>query len=234
MAEQLEILNAEAHRNLAMHRLAGAHPHMVQIVLPEVEAAAAVCPVFLAKSPETGRFALVALFGFAAGEVLVEGADTGNAAFLPLDLQRQGFFTSDDNIAVDLAHPRFGAGASIALFDESGSPTNAMRVVQRAIGTLMGSASQTEQFIAALVEGKLVEPVDISLGFDDGQTVRLDGLYSVSGDALADLDDTRIIRLFRDGSLAAAFAIRASLRQVGILARRRNERLSQNSLQGWA
>jgi len=226
MAEQLEILNSEVHRNLAMHPVAGAHPHMVQISLPEVEAAASCCPVLLAKSPETGRFAIVALFGFAPDEVLVEGAGTGNAAFLPLDLQRQGFFASDDNIAVDLAHPRFAPGGTIPLFDAMGGPTDEMRLVQRAIGTLMGNAARTEKFIADIVEARLVEPVDISLRFDDGQTVALNGLYTVSGDALADLDDTRIIRLYRDGSLSAALAIRASLRQIGQLARRRNERLA--------
>lgn len=226
MAEQLEILNSEVHRNLAMHPVAGAHPHMVQISLPEVEAAASCCPVLLAKSPETGRFAIVALFGFAPDEVLVEGAGTGNAAFLPLDLQRQGFFASDDNIAVDLAHPRFAPGGTIPLFDAMGGPTDEMRLVQRAIGTLMGNAARTEKFIADIVEARLVEPVDISLKFDDGQTVALNGLYTVSGDALADLDDNRIIRLYRDGSLSAALAIRASLRQIGQLARRRNERLA--------
>lgn len=226
MAEQLEILNSEVHRNLAMHPVAGAHPHMVQISLPEVEAAASCCPVLLAKSPETGRFAIVALFGFAPDEVLVEGAGTGNAAFLPLDLQRQGFFASDDNIAVDLAHPRFAPGGTIPLFDAMGGPTDEMRLVQRAIGTLMGNAARTEKFIADIVEARLVEPVDISLKFDDGKTVALNGLYTVSGDALADLDDTRIIRLYRDGSLSAALAIRASLRQIGQLARRRNERLA--------
>ncbi len=233
MAEQLEILNSEVHRNLAMHPLAGAHPHMVQISLPEVEAAASCCPVLLAKSPETGRFAIVALFGFAPDEVLVEGAGTGNAAFLPLDLQRQGFFASDDNIAVDLAHPRFAPGGTIPLFDAMGGPTDEMRLVQRAIGTLMGNAARTEKFIADIVEARLVEPVDISLKFDDAQTVALNGLYTVSGDALADLDDNRIIRLFRDGSLSAALAIRASLRQIGQLARRRNERLAAPA-SGWA
>lgn len=226
MAEQLEILNSEVHRNLAMHPVAGAHPHMVQISLPEVEAAASCCPVLLAKSPKTGRFAIVALFGFAPDEVLVEGAGTGNAAFLPLDLQRQGFFASDDNIAVDLAHPRFAPGGTIPLFDAMGGPTDEMRLVQRAIGTLMGNAARTEKFIADIVEARLVEPVDISLKFDDGQTVALNGLYTVSGDALTDLDDNRIIRLYRDGSLSAALAIRASLRQIGQLARRRNERLA--------
>ncbi|GAO53039.1 SapC family protein [Novosphingobium sp. MD-1] len=226
MAEQIEILNSDAHRNLAMHPLAGPHPHMVQIVVTEVTRAAACCPVVLAKSPETGRFALVALFGFQPGEVLVEGAEAGNAAFLPLDLQRQGFFTADDNIAIDLAHPRFAPGGTVPLFDAMGGPSDEMRLVQRAIGHLMGTAAPTEQFIAMLVEERLIEPVDISLSFDDGQTIALNGLYSVSGEALSALEDATIIRLFRQGWLQAALAIHGSLQQVGILARRRNERLA--------
>lgn len=225
MAEQLEILNSEAHRSLAMHPLAGPHPHLVQISLPEVEAAATCCPVLLAKSPETGRFAIVALFGFAPGEVLVEGAGTGNAAFLPLDVRRQGFFASDDKIAIDLAHPRFAPGGSIPLFDAMGGPSDEMRLVQQAIGTLMGTAARTEQVIADLVAARLVESVDISLRFDDGQSVSLDGLYTISNDALNDLDDIGIVRLFRSGALQAAYAIRGSLRQIGQLARRRNEHI---------
>lgn len=234
MAEQLEILSSETHRQLAMHAFAPPHPHMVQIVLPEIEAAAACCPVFLAKSPETGRFAIVALFGFQPGEVLVEGAEAGNAAFIPLDLQRQGFFTADDSIAVDLAHPRFAAGGMIPLFDAMGGPSDEMRLVQRAIGVLMGQAGPTEAFVATLIEQRLVEPVDISLQFDDGQTISLNGLYTVSGEALAALDDSDIVRLFRAGWLQAALALRGSLQQVGLLARRRNERLASGLGPGWS
>ena len=234
MAEQLEILSTETHRQLAMHPFARPHPHMVQIVVPEIESAAACCPVFLAKSPETGRFAIVAVFGFEPGEVLVEGAETGNAAFIPLDLQRQGFFAADDSIAVDLAHPRFAAGGTIPLFDAMGSPTDEMRLVQRAIGVLMGQAAPTEAFIAALVEQRLVEPVDVSLSFDDGRTIALNGLYTVSGEALAALDDADIVRLFRGGWLQAALALRGSLHQVGLLARRRNERLASGLGKGWS
>ncbi len=225
MAEQLEILSTETHRQLAMHPFAKPHPHMVQIVLPEIETAASCCPVVLAKSPETGRFAVVALFGFEPGEVLVEGAEAGNAAFIPLDLQRQGFFAADDSIAVDMAHPRFAAGGTIPLFDAMGGPTDEMRLVQRAIGVLMGQAGPTEAFIAALVEHRLVEPVDVSLQFDDGQTIALNGLYTVSGEALAGLGDSDIVRFFRHGWLQTALALRSSLAQIGLLARRRNERL---------
>lgn len=234
MAEQLEILSTETHRQLAMHPVARPHPHMVQIVLPEIEAAAACCPVVLAKSPETGRFAVAALFGFEPGEVLVEGAEAGNAAFIPLDLQRQGFFAADDSIAVDLAHPRFAAGGTIPLFDAMGGPTDEMRLVQRAIGILMGQAGPTEAFIAGLVEHRLIEPVDVSLQFDDGQTIALNGLYTVSGEALAGLDDSDIVRFFRSGWLQSALALRGSLAQIGLLARRRNERLTAGLVPGWA
>lgn len=229
MSEQLEILNSEAHRHLAMRPLAGPHPHLVQIVLPEVELAAAACPLFLAKSPETGRFALVALFGFEPGEVLVEGASEGNAPFLPLEVQRQGFFAADDSIAIDISHPRFAPGGTIPLFDAMGGPTDEMRLVQRAIGLLMSHAAGTEAFLAEVVRLRLVEPVDVTLQFDDGQKIALGGLYSVSGEALAALGDEDIIRLFRQGWLQAALAIRGSLHHVGLLARRRNERLGK----GW-
>ena len=97
-------------------------------------AAAALCPIFFAKDAQTGEFYVGAMFGFQAGELLVEGADRRDALFRPLDLQRQGFFVSDENIAVDLAHPRFGEGASIRLFEEDGQPTEPMRRVQWALG----------------------------------------------------------------------------------------------------
>lgn len=234
MAEQLEILNTVTHRQLTMHPFARSHPHMVQIVVPEIESAAACCPVVLAKSPETGRFAIIALFGFEPGEVLVEGAEAGNAAFTPLDLQRQGFFAADESIAIDLAHPRFAPGGTIPLFDAMGDPTDEMRLVQRAIGVLMAQAAPTEAFIAWLVEHRLVEPVDISLQFDDGRNVSLSGLYTISGEALTGLGDSDIVSLFRSGWLQAALALRASLHQVGLLARRRNERLASGLGKGWA
>ena len=42
----------------------------------------------------------------------------------------------------------------------------------------------TRDFIRELLALKLIEPIDISLAFDDGQKIQLDGLYTVSRDAL--------------------------------------------------
>ena len=226
MAEQFEVLNTEAHGSLRMHANTGGYPHFVMIVINEFPAAAAVCPIFFAKDATTGEFYAAAMFGFRQGELLVEGADKGDAAFRPLDLQRQGFFISDEHIAIDPTHPRFGEGASIALFEQDGHPSEAMRQMQRTIGQLKAGADSTRDFIRELLRLKLIEPIDIGLRFDDGEKLQLDGLYTISRDALADLDDADVLALFRKGYLQAAYCVVLSLNQVGVLARRRNERLA--------
>ena len=226
MVAQYELLNAETHRGLRMRAEIGGHPPFVMVTINEFPAAAAVCPIFFSKDSETGEFYAGALFGFEEGELLVEDAGKRDAVFRPLELQRQGFLISDENIAVDLAHPRLGDGATIPLFEEDGSPTEAMRRVQWALGQLKGGVDATRDFIRELLALKLIEPIDISLAFDDGQKIQLDGLYTVSRDALNDLDDAKLIELFRKGYLQAAFSMTFSLNQVAVLARRRNARLS--------
>ncbi|HWI86727.1 MAG TPA: SapC family protein [Sphingomonas sp.] len=226
MQGQLEILNSETHRALHMHADPDEHPHFVMITMGEFPAAAAVCPIFFSKDSTTGQFYAAAMFGFEPGELLVEGADKGKAVFRPLDLLRQGFFVADENIAIDPDHPRFGHGASIALFEEDGRPSAAMRHLQSAIGQLKTGADATRELIRELLELKIIEPVDISLSFDDGQKLQFDGLYTVSHDALAELDDAQVLALFRKDYLQAAYCVAFSLNQVGVLARRRNERLT--------
>lgn len=225
MTEQLEILNTEAHKSLQMHNLAGEHPAFVTVVINEFPAAAAVCPILFAKDPETGAFFAGAVFGFKPGETLVEGAGESDGLFKPLDLQRQGFLAAEENIAVDVAHPRFGEGATIPLFDD-GAPSEALRRVQWALGQLMGGLEATNAFISHLLKLKLIEPIDISLRFDDGEKLNLDGLYTVSRDRLSELDDADVVELFRSGYLQAAHCIILSLNQIGVLARRRNARLA--------
>jgi len=103
----------------------------------------------------------------------------------------------------------------------------ALRAVQKAIGGLMAGAAATDAFIAAMLAHSLIEPIDISLAFDDGETLRLDGLYTVSLDALSELPDAAVMGLFRAGHLQPAFALAGSLHHVALMARRRNARLTQ-------
>jgi len=221
----LELLNDTHHRDLRMHGVAVGHPHCVQLVIGEFARAAACCPLFFVKDPETGRFNVVALFGFESGELLVEGADRGNAPFVPLELVRQGFYTHGEHIAIDRDHPRFAADGRIRLFDDLGNPTDETQLIQRSIGLLVQGRPATDSFIEAMVRLRLVEQFNISLSFDDGKTLTLDGLYTISLDSLHALPDADIIRLFRNGYLDAAMTIQSSRQQIALLAHRRNERL---------
>ncbi len=227
MAERLELLNSEAHGKLRMRAEPGEpHPNFVMIVLGEFASAASTCPIFFAKDSETGEFYAAALFGFQPGELLVERASEGKAAFQPLDLQRRGFFAADENIAIDPAHPRFDSRATLALFEDDGTPSNPLRRIQKVIGELAAGVEATRDFVRELLRLKLIEPIDISLRFDDGVPLLLEGLYTLSRDRLNTLDDSAIITLFRSGYLQAALCMTFSLNQIPVLAQRRNERLT--------
>lgn len=227
---KLEILNPEQHRSLRLQRKDDKWPHFVQIVVSEIACAAACCPIVLAKDPETGRFYLGAMFGFKPGENLVADDPGASRAFRPLDLERQGFFISDENIAVDLEHPRLSEVEGDPLFDGH-QPAEALRRIQHALGLLATGIQETDAFIQTLVELRLVEPIDISLRFDDGEKLQLANLYTVSLDSIGELDDSAALSLLRNGYLQLAYSIAGSLRQISVLAHRRNQRLADKSQQ---
>lgn len=225
MEATVEILDAQAHRHLRLRPVSPLMQQFVVVVPSEFPSAAAICPILFAKDPETGRFYAGALFGFKAGENLLADSQSGVAPFRPLEQQREGFFISGDDVAIDCASPRISETAGEPLFDEDGGPTQATRQIQRILGLLHAGLAESERFIAALTGHRLIEPVDISLRFDDGERVDLVGLYTVSLDRLHALDDAAVLSLFRSGDMQLAYCVASSLKQVGVLADRRNRLL---------
>jgi len=224
---QLETLSPEAHGALKFTGWRGKKPHFVQIVASEFAAAAVACPIFITKSLDTGQFYAGAMFGFKQDEDLTIMPGDEADVFLPLDLQRQGFFVAGDDIAIEPTNPRFRIDDGEPLFDESRNVSDGLRRMLRVLGLMQSGIAETDTFIAALLEAKILEPIDISLRFDDGEKLVLEGLYTASLDALGDLDDTTALRLFRDGHLQLAYAMIGSLKQIPVLAQRRNRRLAE-------
>ena len=220
---RLEPLNVEDHRRLRLRAADRGDRIFIQIVASEFAAAAAACPILFAKFPETGRFYVGAMFGFRPEEPPL----TADDGFRPLDVERQGFFISGEEIAVDADHPRFSESEGEPLFDQDGEPSDPLRGIQRILGQLNAGVEQTDAFTKALLDLRLIEPIDISLRFDDGETLRLDGLYTVGRDPLHELGDTAVLMLFRAGYLQLAHTMIASLQQIPLMARRRNRRLAK-------
>lgn len=220
-----ELLTPHDHAQLRLLPRSNADPHFVEIVPAEFAAAAIACPILFSKDPATGAFYAGAVLGLKPGEVVLKSAEE-RGGFEPLNLQRDGFFISGEHIAIDRTSTRFSDTDGEPLFDEAHQPSTSLRQIQKVLGQLHEGAKQTAVLVRDLLNLKLLEPIDVSLSFDDGQRLRLDGLYTVSRDSLRDLDDVHVLRLFRSGHLQLAYTIAGSLNQLAVLAHLRNRKLA--------
>lgn len=222
----LDLLDPQRHAALRIDTANAGQRNFVQIVAAEFIAAAHDYPILFTKHAETGAFYAGALMGLHPGENLLahDGALPG---YRPADLVRQGFFVTDDGIAID-PHDRAFASSGALLFDPSGSPAEPLRRVQQAMQLLHRGLPETDAIIDRFVALRLIEPIDITLDFDDGSRLRLEGLYSISLDALHALPDAAALDLFRRGDLQIAYAQTGSVQHVRRLARIRNDRLAKD------
>ncbi len=222
----MELLDSARHASLRVSSAPDATRHFVQLVAGEVLSAALHYPILFARNPETGDLYPGALMGLVPDENLCLGAKGTLAGYRPADLERQAFYVAAENIAIDPAHPALTQADGAPLFEADGSPAPALRRVQAALRTLHSGLPETEAFIARLLEHKLVEPIDLSFQFDNGESLRLDSLYTISLDALHALSDQAALALFRNGDLQLIYAVAGSVRHIPQLAGRRNDRLS--------
>lgn len=221
------ILNNEAHRGLKVHAGAGARfgdaRRFVPVILGEFPLLAAHYPILLTKDSETGGFFIGAMLGFDEGENLfLDGG--GMAAYRPLNLQRGPFFTAGNELAIDLDSPRIGEGGT-PLFTEAGEPSDYLQSIMAMFRDLTRGVEMTKRFVQQLMALKLVEAVDIKLRFDDGGRRQLEGLYTINQQALRALGDAAVLDLFRADHLQLIYLMIVSLRQIPLLARRKNDML---------
>jgi len=223
-ATRLERLNAQDHGHLRLRPRTDPEPHFIQLVPAEFAAAATCLPVLFSKDPASGAFYPGVMLGLKPDEApLRDVAERGG--FEPLHLQRDGFFVSGEHILIDRANPRFSESEGEPLFDEASQPSTCLRRIQRVLGHLHEGAAQSAAFVRSLVDLKVVEPINVTLSFDNGERLTLQGLYTTSKDVLRELGDADVLRLFRSGHLQLAYAMAGSINQIRLLAQLRNRRL---------
>jgi len=223
------ILDRVSHRDLRVH--AGASSRMgdaqrfVQVVVKEFPHLAAHYPILISKDSETGAFFCGAMMGFDEGENLFLKPGGGQDSYRPLTLQRGPFFSAGSDLAIDLDHPRLNDVQGEPLFNEAGEPTAYLQSIMALMCELQPGGAMTRMFLDRLLELRLIEPIDINLSFDDGEKRELTGLYTIDQNALRDLPDADVLELFRRGYLHLIYVMIASLKQISVLARMRNDRL---------
>jgi hypothetical protein len=224
---KIELLNNHTHRGLKVQAGAAArygdNQRFVAVVAGEFAHLAVHDPILLTKDQDTGAFFVGAMLGFDEAENLFLD-ERGMQTYRPLNLQRGPFFTAGSDVAIDLDSPRIDE-AGKPLFTEAGEPTQYLQSIMALFRDLKPGLEATRVFVETLIKLKLVEPIDIDVAFDDGTKRRLEGLYTVNQDALRALSDADVVSLFRNGYLQLIYLMVASLKQVAVLARRKNDAL---------
>lgn len=222
-----ELLTANQHQHLRLI-VDWDTPHFTPIVVSEFSEAASSCPIMLAKNPETGDFFTGVILSMKPGEPALKSLEE-RGGFNPLSLQCQGFYISDQNIVIDKDHPRFSTTAGEPLFTATSQPADGLRKIQNALGRLHAGQKKTRAFTQAMMDARLIEPVDLTFDFDKGERLFLKNLYTISLDSLGQLDDAKAIEFFRSGYLQLAYLIAGSLKQFNSLAYLRNQWLLTSS-----
>ena len=118
------------------------------------------------------------------------------------------------------------AGAE-RLFLDDGSATGYLAQAAELMKEIVAGEAQRRDLIALLLQLKLVQPLALDVTFANGQSVRLQGLYSVDAQALAQLPEADVLTLHRSGFLPAVYAMVQSMSQVYHLIHLKNQLLGQ-------
>jgi SapC len=223
------VLNSLTHRGVRVQAEASAkfgdNQRFVPVVIAELPLLVTHYPVLFSKDSDTGAFFCGAMLGIDEGENLFLKDGKAHEGYRPLNLQRVPFFVSGDELAIDLDHARVSAHTGQVLFDDKGQPTPYLDSIKAAFQQLKPGAEMTRRFMETLLNLKLLEPVDIILSLDDGSKRNLVDLYTVNQDILRQLPDAAVVDLFRRGYLQLIYLLIASLKQIPVLAKKKNDRL---------
>jgi SapC len=235
------VLDHQIHRDI---RIAAKRPtpenaqvNAVSVIPREFPQLLAHYPIFYTKNTETGRFEPSALLGFQSQENLFLVDDRWDAAYVPLQIQRQPFSLitrrADDSkgnpptldIAIDLGQT-VQSQEGQRLFLEDGQPTKFLQGVTSMLSALVAGAKETYAFTGRLAELSLIEPVQIDIEFVNGSETKLQGLYWIAAAALKELPAAQLAELRDREFLEWMYFQMASLSQVSALVARKNRLLS--------
>ena len=253
----LVAVQKELHRHLYVQpQLIESHSagqHLIPIVPGEVQNVVTDLPVVITKNGETGQFVLAALTGFKPGENLLWQHGEWQGLYLPLQLQRQPFFVgkaqpddADYTVCIHLSSPAvWPAQAAIAdaahsastekvpsgaepLFLPDGSDSEFYQLAKTKLVQLLQGEQQAEQLINILIALELLQPMALEITFADQSSTRLQGLYTVDANKMAQLTAEALLQLQQWGFLAVVFAIANSSAQIYRLIARKNQQLAVN------
>lgn len=209
--------------------------NMVPVVLSEFLKLAVQFPIALTKNKDTGRFVCVALFGFQEHENLFIKDQQWDSLYLPLQIRRQPFFLGnseqgDDQfvVCIDSGHQSIeqknsDALGTEAIFDQEGNATPYLENVKAILAELLNGEAATQAFLKTLAELKLLQPMQLEITFANGESTRVEGIYTINEVRLQNLSRDEIAGLHQQNYLAPIYTMLTSIGHIYDLIDRKNK-----------
>ncbi|MEP6884194.1 MAG: SapC family protein [Gammaproteobacteria bacterium] len=238
----LVALNSQTHRVLRIAAARAVLGHgsvnIVSVIPREFPRLLAHYPIFFSKSSDSGQFEPAALMGFQRGENLFIRDDAWDAAYIPLQIQRQPFALiprggdagadpqATLDLAVDLESPHIQAQDGERLFQDDGRPSPYLQNLSSMMSALVSGSREAYAFTGKLAELNLIEPVQIDIELINRSETKLQGLYWIAAATLKALPAAQLAELRDLQYLEWMYFQMASIAHVSGLVARKNKRLA--------
>ncbi|KPV92152.1 SapC [Pseudoalteromonas sp. P1-30] len=237
--ENLVALEQSAHQHIKIDtQKAQSHAeniNMIPVVMAELNQIAVQQPIVFAKNSETGEFTLNALLGFEQHENLFYQHSQWQGVYLPLQLQRQPFFVGDTHakqtqypVCINLNSPAVINNQAQSqndlepIYTQNAEESGYFKKIKQCLGHLLQGEIDNKKLIDTLLQHELLQPLSLEVTFQNRQKTKLNGLYTINQERLAQLDSDKITLLHQRALLPAIYTVITSLGQIYPLIERKN------------
>ncbi len=191
-------------------------------------------PIFFRKDPETGRFFASAMLGLMADKNLFLKDGRWITNYVPYTLARGPFLIGFKQVQVnggsektaviyvDVDDARLSHEVGERLFDDEGQKTDELVRISQILSAIDQGVQKSNEMIQAFSDLALIEPVNLSVEFDDGEKLKISNIYSINEEKLEQLTAEALFSLNQAGFLRYAFSIVDSINNVQKLINIRN------------
>ncbi|ETJ46948.1 SapC family protein [Pseudoalteromonas agarivorans] len=237
--ENLVALEQSAHQHIKIDtQKAQSHAeniNMIPVVMAELNQIAVQQPIVFAKNSETGQFTLNALLGFEQHENLFYQHSQWQGVYLPLQLQRQPFFVGDTHakqtqypVCINLNSPAVINNQAQSqndlepIYTQNAEESGYFKKIKQCLGHLLQGEIDNKKLIDTLLQHELLQPLSLEVTFQNSQKTKLNGLYTINQERLAQLDSDQITLLHQRALLPGIYTVITSLGQIYPLIERKN------------
>jgi hypothetical protein len=193
--------------------------HVCSVMVHEFSKAAPTYPIIFLEDPNQDAFKPVALLGLEAGENLFIQDNKWRAAYIPAIIRRYPFVlaSSPDSdrytVCIDEGSQFVNEAEGQPLFNEDGTPSEALEKVKRYLQELQQMELFTTEFVRYLSEKNLFTPMNMNLRV--GKEVKsVTGAYVVNEERINNLSDETFLEMRKKRYLPVIYAHLSSLGQM--------------------